>query len=52
MKVMLSPPSLDGELSVDDATRNGGADDFGHIVHKMPLNDARVLSADNRFDSG
>ena len=29
-------PSLDGELRFDDAVRNGGADDFGHIVHKMP----------------
>src|SRR3982074_289463 len=31
-----TPPALDGELRFDEATRNGRADDFGHIVHKMP----------------
>jgi FAD/FMN-containing dehydrogenase len=31
-----SPPPLDGELRFDQATRSGRADDFGHIVHKMP----------------
>src|SRR5712672_30615 len=30
------PPPLDGELRFDEVTRNGRADDFGHIVHKMP----------------
>ena len=30
------PPPLDGELRFDEATRNERADDFGHIVHKMP----------------
>jgi FAD/FMN-containing dehydrogenase len=30
------PPPLDGELRFDEAARNGRADDFGHIVHKMP----------------
>jgi len=30
------PPPLDGELRFDEATRNGRADDFGQIVHKMP----------------
>jgi hypothetical protein len=30
------PPPLDGELHFDEATRQGRADDFGHIVHKLP----------------
>jgi hypothetical protein len=30
------PPPLDGELRFDEATRDGRADDFGQIVHKMP----------------
>jgi FAD/FMN-containing dehydrogenase len=30
------PPPLDGELHFDEVTRNGRADDFGHIVHHMP----------------
>src|SRR6478672_5049360 len=30
------PPPLDGELRFDKVTRNGRADDFGHIVHHMP----------------
>jgi cytokinin dehydrogenase len=30
------PPPLDGELRFDEVTRNGRADDFGHIVHHMP----------------
>ena len=29
-------PQLDGELRFDEATRNGSADDFGHIVHNVP----------------
>jgi cytokinin dehydrogenase len=29
-------PTLDGELRFDEVTRNGRADDFGHIVHHMP----------------
>jgi cytokinin dehydrogenase len=34
---MRTPPlPLDGELRFDEATRNGRADDFGHIVHKTP----------------
>ncbi|MGH2985272.1 MAG: FAD-binding protein [Solirubrobacterales bacterium] len=32
----LPPPPLDGELRFDEATRNGAADDFGHIVHETP----------------
>jgi cytokinin dehydrogenase len=31
-----TPPPLDGELRFDEATRHGRADDFGHIVHKLP----------------
>jgi cytokinin dehydrogenase len=31
-----TPPPLDGELRFDQATRNGRADDFGHIVHQIP----------------
>jgi len=31
-----TPEPLDGELRFDEATRNGRADDFGHLVHKMP----------------
>jgi cytokinin dehydrogenase len=30
------PPQLDGELRFDEATRQGRADDFGHIVHHVP----------------
>jgi FAD/FMN-containing dehydrogenase len=30
------PPPLDGELRFDEPTRNARADDFGHIVHKIP----------------
>jgi hypothetical protein len=33
---MPTPPPLDGELRFDEMTRNGRADDFGHIVHHMP----------------
>jgi cytokinin dehydrogenase len=35
-KMPAPPPPLDGELRFDEATRNGCADDFGHIVHHMP----------------
>ena len=34
------PPPLDGELHFDEVTRNGRADDFGHIVHNDNLDDA------------
>ncbi|MDQ1541855.1 MAG: cytokinin dehydrogenase [Actinomycetota bacterium] len=30
------PPPLDGELRFDEVTRKRCADDFGHIVHKVP----------------
>jgi cytokinin dehydrogenase len=30
------PPPLDGELRFDEVTRNGRAEDVGHIVHHMP----------------
>jgi FAD/FMN-containing dehydrogenase len=30
------PPPLEGELRFDKVTREGRADDFGHIVHHMP----------------
>jgi FAD/FMN-containing dehydrogenase len=31
-----APPPLDGELRLDEVTRKGRDDDFGHIVHRMP----------------
>jgi cytokinin dehydrogenase len=30
------PPTLDGELRFDEATRSAAADDFGHLVHRAP----------------
>jgi cytokinin dehydrogenase len=30
------PHGLDGEIHFDQATRAAAADDFGHLVHKMP----------------
>ena len=29
-------PALDGELRFDEATRRAAADDFGHLVHRVP----------------
>jgi cytokinin dehydrogenase len=29
-------PALDGELRFDETAQAAGADDFGHIIHKMP----------------
>jgi FAD/FMN-containing dehydrogenase len=31
-----APPTLDGELRFDEATRSAAADDFGHLVHRVP----------------
>jgi cytokinin dehydrogenase len=36
VEMLTAPPPLDGELRFDDVTRNGRADDFGHIVHEIP----------------
>jgi len=30
-------PALDGELLVDEASRAAVADDYGHLVHRMPV---------------
>jgi cytokinin dehydrogenase len=30
------PLALDGELRFDEATRSAAADDFGHLVHRVP----------------
>src|SRR5205807_618285 len=30
-------PTFDGTLRTDDAGRQAAADDFGHIVHRLPL---------------
>ena len=46
-RVQLPPPPLDGELRFDEAARNGHADDFGHIVHRMPEGVLRPRSADD-----
>ena len=35
-KMPTPPPLLDGELRFDEVTRKGHADDFGHIVHRVP----------------
>ena len=42
-----APPALDGELCFDEAARRAAADDFGHIVHRMP---AAVLLAESGDD--
>ncbi len=38
-------PNLDGELVVDDESRTAVADDYGHIVHRMPVAVLRPGSA-------
>jgi cytokinin dehydrogenase len=42
-----APPTLDGELRFDEATRGAAADDFGHLVHRAP---EAVLLAGSRSD--
>ena len=39
------PPALDGEIRFDELARAAAADDFGHIVHKMPQGILRPRSA-------
>ena len=36
MPATIAPPPLVGELRFDEATRSERADDFGHIVHRVP----------------
>jgi cytokinin dehydrogenase len=38
-------PNLDGELVVDEQSRTAAADDYGHIVHRMPIAVLRPGSA-------
>jgi cytokinin dehydrogenase len=38
-------PNLDGELVVDEESRSRAADDYGHIVHRMPMAVLRPGSA-------
>jgi cytokinin dehydrogenase len=38
-------PNLDGELVVDEESRTRAADDYGHIVHRMPIAVLRPGSA-------
>ena len=47
MKGPLPPQPLDGELRFDEATRDGCADDFGHIVHEIPEGVLLPRSADD-----
>ncbi len=42
-----SPPPLDGDLRLDDATREATAEDFGHIVRRTPYAVLRPGSADD-----
>jgi FAD/FMN-containing dehydrogenase len=35
-KMPVPPPPLDGELRFEEVTREGRADDFGHIVRRVP----------------
>jgi cytokinin dehydrogenase len=41
------PPALDGEIRFDELARAAAADDFGHIVHKMPQGILRPRSAND-----
>lgn len=40
-------PPLDGELLVDDATRSAAADDYGHLVERLPTAVLRPGSVDD-----
>jgi FAD/FMN-containing dehydrogenase len=46
-KMPTPPPLLDGELRFDEVTRRGRADDFGHIVHRVPESVLLPESADD-----